>query len=109
MAQPGLSSFTVPKAMHGCTPVAVKATPGLRLLPELQSAGILNVVEGRMRSYPFQSQEKDGVVIMDGKDEGVYAWITANWGPSRLPRRLIHRRITGYSSGMDRELWVLFL
>ena len=100
MAQPGLSSFTgnpegaarsldilwdgavraaVPKALHGCTPVAVKATAVLRLLPGSQCADILNAVEGRIRSYPFQLQEKDGVVIMDGKDEGVYAWITANY------------------------------
>jgi guanosine-diphosphatase len=100
MTQPGLSSFAgnpegaaqsldvlldeavrvIPKAMHGCTPVAVKATAGLRLLPGSQSADILKAVEGRIRSsYPFQLQEKDGVVIMDGKDEGVYAWITANY------------------------------
>ena len=100
MTQPGLSSFAgnpegaarsldvlldeavrvVPKALHGCTPVAVKATAGLRLLPGSQSADILSAVEGRIRSsYPFQLQEKDGVVIMDGKDEGVYAWITANY------------------------------
>jgi len=100
MTQPGLSSFAgnpegaarsldvlldealhvVPKAMHGCTPVAVKATAGLRLLPGSQSADILKAVEGRIHSsYPFQLQEKDGVVIMDGKDEGVYAWITANY------------------------------
>ena len=27
----------------------------------------------------FKLLEKDGVTIMDGKDEGVYAWITANY------------------------------
>ncbi|EDR00195.1 uncharacterized protein LACBIDRAFT_314571 [Laccaria bicolor S238N-H82] len=62
------------------TPVAVKATAVLRLLRGSQSADILEAVEGRIRSsYPFQTQEKDGVVIMDFKDEGVYAWITANY------------------------------
>ena len=61
----------VPKAMHGRTPVDVKATPGLRLLPGSQWADILHAVEGSIRSYPFQLQEKDGVVVMDGKDEGV--------------------------------------
>jgi guanosine-diphosphatase len=45
-----------------------------------ESAEILEAVERRLRDkYPFQLQEKDGVVIMDGKDEGVYAWITANY------------------------------
>jgi guanosine-diphosphatase len=100
MIQPGLSSFAgkpedaaksldvlldeavrvVPKALQGCTPVAVKATAGLRLLPGSQSADILEAVEKRIHgAYPFQLQAKDGVVIMDGKDEGVYAWITANY------------------------------
>jgi len=66
--------------MHGCALVAVKATAGLRLLRESQSTDILKAAEGRIRSsYPFQLQEKDGVVIMDGKDEGMYAWITENY------------------------------
>ena len=70
----------VPKSLQSCTPVAVKATAGLRLLPGSQSADILHAVEKHIRqSYPFQLQEKDGVVVMDGKDEGVYAWITANY------------------------------
>ena len=116
MAQPGLSSFTgnsegaarslsldilwdeavrvVPKAMHGCTPVAVKATAGLRLLPGSQRADILNAMEGWIRSYPFQLQEKDGVVIMTARTRGCTRGLqrTTSWGPSRLPRRLIHRR-----------------
>ncbi|KAF8887089.1 nucleoside phosphatase family-domain-containing protein [Infundibulicybe gibba] len=100
MTQPGLSSFAgepeeaahsldvlldeavrvVPESMRKCTPVAVKATAGLRLLPGSQSADILDAVRRRITTvYPFQLQEKDGVVIMDGKDEGVYAWITANY------------------------------
>lgn len=100
MTQPGLSSYAgkpeeaaksldvlldeavriVPSSMRGCTPVAVKATAGLRLLPGSQSADILHAVEERIhRSYPFKMLEKDGVTIMDGKDEGVYAWITANY------------------------------
>ena len=65
--------------MHGCTTVDVKITAGLRLLPGSRSAHILNAMKGRIRSYPFQLQEKAGVVIMDGEDEGVYAWITANY------------------------------
>ena len=100
MTQPGLSSYAgkpdeaaksldvlldeavriVPSSMRGCTPVAVKATAGLRLLPGSQSADILHAVEERIHdSYPFKMIEKDGVTIMDGKDEGVYAWITANY------------------------------
>jgi guanosine-diphosphatase len=100
ITKPGLSSFkadplgaaqsldklmdeamrVVPPALHKCTPVAVKATAGLRLLAGSQSADILEAVEKRLREeYPFQVAEKDAVTIMDGKDEGVYAWITANY------------------------------
>lgn len=98
--QPGLSSFkgrpqdaaasldplleeavnVVPPSLYSCTPIAVKATAGLRLLGAEQSTEILEAVRRRLLStYPFHVIEKDGVVIMDGKDEGVYAWITANY------------------------------
>ncbi|KAF8810998.1 hypothetical protein BYT27DRAFT_7090605 [Phlegmacium glaucopus] len=100
MTQPGLSSYAgkpedaaksldillgeakriVPTSMHSCTPVAVKATAGLRVLPGSQSADIINAVEKRIRdAYPFKLLGKDGVAIMDGREEGVYAWITANY------------------------------
>ena len=70
----------IPKALQSCTPVAVKATAGLRLLGPAQSEAILEAVRHRLHEkYPFSLEDKDGVVIMDGKDEGVYAWITANY------------------------------
>lgn len=70
----------VPASLQKCTPVAVKATAGLRLLGASQSEEILEAVRHRLHEkYPFSLPNKDGVVIMDGKDEGVYAWITANY------------------------------
>lgn len=70
----------VPPALQKCTPVAVKATAGLRLLGVAESEEILEAVRHRLHEkYPFSLQEKDGVMIMDGSDEGVYAWITANY------------------------------
>ena len=84
----------VPDKLKPCTPVAVKATAGLRKLgPEL-SDKILKAVRHRLETvYPFPvvSEEKGGVEVMDGKDEGVYAWITANYllgkigGPDDTP------------------------
>ncbi|KAJ5937871.1 guanosine-diphosphatase [Penicillium verhagenii] len=84
----------VPAEYRSCTPVAVKATAGLRLLgPEL-STNILDAVRHRLETaYPFPvvAKEKGGVEIMDGKDEGVYAWITTNYllgkigGPDLTP------------------------
>ncbi|CCL99750.1 uncharacterized protein FIBRA_01772 [Fibroporia radiculosa] len=70
----------VPAALRPCTPIAVKATAGLRLLGADDSAAILTAVRQRLHEkYPFNLQDDDGVVIMDGKDEGVYAWITVNY------------------------------
>lgn len=73
---------TVPAKLRACSPVAVKATAGLRLLGPEKSQTILNAVRTHLETkYPFpvQSVEKDGVAIMDGSDEGVYAWITTNY------------------------------
>lgn len=70
----------VPESLHKCTPVAVKATAGLRLTGKKESADILDAVRARLHDrYPFPLPDTDAVVIMDGKDEGVYAWITANY------------------------------
>lgn len=84
----------VPDKLKGCSPVAVKATAGLRKLgPELSDA-ILKAVRRRLETeYPFPvvSEERGGVEVMDGKDEGVYAWITTNYllgkigGPDKTP------------------------
>ena len=97
--QPGLSSFKgkpkeaaeslrklmdeamkgVPESERSCTPIAVKATAGLRLLGAAQSQEILDYVEKWLRDeWPFHVVD-NGVTIMDGKDEGVYAWITINY------------------------------
>jgi guanosine-diphosphatase len=70
----------VPESLWKCTPVAVKATAGLRLLGAVESAEILEAVRQRLREkYQFSLRSDEDVVIMDGKDEGLYAWITANY------------------------------
>ncbi|VEU20871.1 DEKNAAC101774 [Brettanomyces naardenensis] len=100
MLKPGLSSFdkdtigaaksldpllqvaldTIPKNKQGCSPVAVKATAGLRLLGEEKSSAILREVSRHLeKDFPFPVVTGDGVSIMDGSDEGVYAWITTNY------------------------------
>ena len=71
---------TVPEALRRCTPVAVKATAGLRLLGASQSTEILDAVRRHLGAeYPFPLASQDPVVIMDGRDEGVFAWVTANY------------------------------
>ena len=87
---------TVPEEYRPCSPVAVKATAGLRMLGEEMSSKILGAVRTRLETvYPFPVVEENGVQIMDGKDEGVYAWITTNYllgkigGPDKSPTAAI--------------------
>lgn len=73
---------TVPDKLKGCSPVAVKATAGLRMIGTELAQAILNEVRRHLETdYPFPvvAAEKNGVAIMDGSDEGVYAWITTNY------------------------------
>ncbi|KAK9474251.1 nucleoside phosphatase family-domain-containing protein [Dipodascopsis tothii] len=100
MTKPGLSSYPddpvgaaksldvllevamkeVPDSIKACTPVAVKATAGLRILGTEKSETILRAVRTHLeKDYPFAVVPGDGISIMDGKDEGVYAWITTNY------------------------------
>ncbi|KAF1999825.1 hypothetical protein P154DRAFT_466800 [Amniculicola lignicola CBS 123094] len=84
----------VPKTYQACSPVALKATAGLRKLGDEKSNNILKAVRARLETkYPFPvvAADKGGVEVMEGKDEGVYAWITANYllgkigGPDKNP------------------------
>ncbi|KAK4153129.1 nucleoside phosphatase family-domain-containing protein [Chaetomidium leptoderma] len=72
----------IPDKLKGCSPIAVKATAGLRMVGSERSGKILEAVRNRLeKNYPFPvvSQEEGGVAIMDGSDEGVYAWVTVNY------------------------------
>ncbi|CAO0793871.1 unnamed protein product [Mucor circinelloides] len=71
----------VPKHLQRKTPIAVKATAGLRLLGQSKGDDILKAVRQHLETrYPFPIVGgEEGVSIMDGRDEGVYAWITVNF------------------------------
>ncbi|KAI0626865.1 nucleoside diphosphatase gda1 protein [Pyrenophora tritici-repentis] len=84
----------VPKEYQSCSPIAVKATAGLRKLGEKKSNDIIAAVRRHLENdYPFPlvSEEKKGVEVMPGEMEGVYAWITVNYllgkigGPDKNP------------------------
>lgn len=57
---------TVPEEQHSLTTVEVRATAGLRLLPDGQADGILKAVRSYLKKeYPFKSNDKS-VTILDG-------------------------------------------
>ncbi|KAF9431587.1 Guanosine-diphosphatase, partial [Entomortierella beljakovae] len=70
----------IPTFLHSSTPIAMKATAGLRLLGEEKSEKILEAVRHRLETkYPFPIIKEQGVAVMDGADEGVFAWVTVNY------------------------------
>lgn len=100
MLKPGLSSFdtdhvgaahsldpllntaleVVPKKKRSCTPVSVKATAGLRLLGTSKAGKILAAVREHLeKDFPFPVVDGNGISIMSGEEEGVFAWVTTNY------------------------------
>ncbi|XP_003740293.1 ectonucleoside triphosphate diphosphohydrolase 5 [Galendromus occidentalis] len=65
----------VPEADYRYTELSLKATAGLRLLPELQQLQLMSEVRKFFAKYPFRS-DKSSVDIMDGTHEGFYGWLT---------------------------------
>lgn len=79
----------IPSHLHSCTPVALKATAGLRLLGDAKSKLILGAVRNKLVKTGFpiadlKADDGDGIAVMEGQDEGVYAWITVNYLTERI-------------------------
>ncbi|KAK7196580.1 ATP diphosphohydrolase [Novymonas esmeraldas] len=94
--EPGLSSFAanpsgasqslqvllktaaeaVPLSHHECTAIALRATAGLRLLPDASQQAVLNAATRALEASPFASR---GASIISGAQEGVYGWLTVNY------------------------------
>ncbi|XP_048646380.1 ectonucleoside triphosphate diphosphohydrolase 6 isoform X3 [Marmota marmota marmota] len=70
------------------TPLVLKATAGLRLLPGEKAHKLLQKVKEVFKASPFLVGD-DCVSIMNGTDEGVSAWITVNFltGSLKTPGR----------------------
>ncbi|KAG6894548.1 hypothetical protein C0992_005673 [Termitomyces sp. T32_za158] len=114
--QPGLSAFAadpargaqsldvlmdeatrvVPPALRPCTPVIVRATAGLRLLHGTRAEELLRAVEERLRRWEFAVLH-GAVSVLDGRDEGVYAWVTANYLFGALERAQAQERRETYA------------
>lgn len=94
--EPGLSSFAsnpsdaaesvsslvdyavsvVPADYHQCTSIVLRATAGLRLLPNDESKTILRLVDQALSQSPLNSR---GASVMPGLLEGVFGWMTVNY------------------------------
>ncbi|XP_043335575.1 ectonucleoside triphosphate diphosphohydrolase 6 isoform X2 [Cervus canadensis] len=68
----------IPFDFWKATPLVLKATAGLRLLPGEKAQKLLRKVKEVFEASPFLVGD-DCVSIMNGTDEGVSAWITVNF------------------------------
>lgn len=100
--KPGLSSLTpeigveqisklldeakhfIPSVYWSSTPLALKATAGLRLLGSSQSDAILEAIRELFVRSGFSVDSEHSVEIMDGTDEGIFSWFTVNYLSGRL-------------------------
>ncbi|XP_016049874.1 ectonucleoside triphosphate diphosphohydrolase 6 isoform X2 [Erinaceus europaeus] len=73
----------IPFNFWKATPLVLKATAGLRLLPGEKAQKLLQKVKEVFKASPFLVRD-DCVSIMNGTDEGVSAWITVNFLTGRL-------------------------
>lgn len=69
---------TVPRLEWKRTPVVLRATAGLRLLPPEKAEALLEQVRDVFDESPFLIPD-DSVSIMDGTNEGILAWVTVNF------------------------------
>ncbi|XP_012268935.2 ectonucleoside triphosphate diphosphohydrolase 5 isoform X2 [Athalia rosae] len=101
--KPGLSSFAddpkggakslevllnkakavIPESEWQHTPLSMKATAGLRLLPAEKADRLLEECRKLFENSGFLTS-KDSVSIMDGTDEGIFSWFTVNFLLDRL-------------------------
>ncbi|XP_041827015.1 ectonucleoside triphosphate diphosphohydrolase 5 isoform X1 [Melanotaenia boesemani] len=73
-----IAKKTVPEEEWRRTPVVLKATAGLRLLPEEKANALLKEVQEVFEESPF-FVPNNSVSIMNGANEGVLAWVTVNF------------------------------
>ncbi|KAM3603566.1 uncharacterized protein V6R79_025010 [Siganus canaliculatus] len=69
---------TVPRLEWKRTPVVLRATAGLRLLPADKASALLEQVQNVFDESPFLVPD-NSVSIMNGTNEGVLAWVSLNF------------------------------
>uniref|UniRef100_V9KRQ8 nucleoside diphosphate phosphatase n=1 Tax=Callorhinchus milii TaxID=7868 RepID=V9KRQ8_CALMI len=78
-----MAKQTIPSTHWSSTPVVLKATAGLRLLPEQKAQALLSEVQELFEESPFLVPD-ECVSIMNGTYEGILAWVTINFLTGQL-------------------------
>ncbi|MCL4135169.1 UNVERIFIED_CONTAM: hypothetical protein GTU68_024562 [Idotea baltica] len=73
-----LAKTKIPRDKWASTPLVLKATAGLRLLPAQKADDLLREVRILLNNSEFFTTDSS-VDIMDGRDEGIFSWFTVNY------------------------------
>jgi ectonucleoside triphosphate diphosphohydrolase 5/6 len=73
----------IPTRLLSHTPIVVQATAGLRLLPGNEAESIIHEVKAVVKISGFLLGD-ESIGILNGVDEGVFAWFTLNFLSGRL-------------------------
>ncbi len=68
----------IPTKAQSTTPLYLKATAGMRALPETQRNNVMTTVRSIFRELPFMFND-DWASIISGSEEGAFNWIAANY------------------------------
>ena len=71
----------IPANEHSTTPISMRATAGMRLLPAEQVDALLSGAKRALSKYPFLLVDdvRDSVELISGTSEGIWAWISVNF------------------------------
>ena len=70
----------IPAKYWSKTPITLKATAGLRLLPQEESEAIIKEVKKVLENSGFQPDDEEKLIeIMNPMEEGLFAWFTVNY------------------------------
>ena len=83
----------VPESGWAETPLTLRATAGLRLLPKQQSDAIIGEVEKVLRSSGFRPEDPL-IEIMNPMEEGLFAWFTVNFLLDQFSKPVVDSYVT---------------
>ncbi|XP_053412609.1 ectonucleoside triphosphate diphosphohydrolase 8 [Nycticebus coucang] len=69
----------IPEAQHQGTPMFLGATAGMRLLSQKNSSQVEDIFAAVTRVLGQSPVDFRGTEILDGQDEGAFAWVTVNY------------------------------
>lgn len=88
----GKAKEFIPQEYWRDTPLVLKATAGLRLLPTHEADNLLNEARDVFLHSGFLVKD-NAVEILDGVDEGIFSWFTINFLLSTCLKSLIYGRL----------------